>query len=205
MRATTSKSRSRAWRRGRRWRSSPPAAEAAEDNSSARVAGGGGGIYGGGGREATSVGRERGGAGVVAVADNAKLGRILVDSKGNTLYYFEKDKQGGASLDLLGSLRAVWPPYTTSGAPKGPEGASASKLGTIKRSDGSTEVTYNGWPLYTYAGDKKPGDANGNDLKQFGAQWYALTPAGVHAESEPRGLGASTGRWPRPAGARRFC
>jgi predicted lipoprotein with Yx(FWY)xxD motif len=40
-------------------------------------------------------------------------------------------------------------------------------------------VTYNGWPLYTYVGDKKPGDTNGNDLSQFGAQWYALTPAGV--------------------------
>ena len=112
------------------------------------------------------------------MADNAKLGRILVDSKGNTLYYFEKDKQGSGSSTCSGACAQVWPPYTTSGAPKGQKGAAASKLGTIKRSDGSTEVTYNGWPLYLYAGDSKPGDTNGNDFKQFGAQWYALTPQG---------------------------
>jgi predicted lipoprotein with Yx(FWY)xxD motif len=142
--------------------------------------GGGGGVYGGGGGGTTSTTASTGGgAGVVSVVDNPKLGvSILVDSKGNTLYYFEKDKQGGTSSTCSGACAAVWPPYTTSGAPKGQKGAQASKLGTIKRSDGSTEVTYAGWPLYTYQGDQQPGQANGNDLKQFGATWYALTPAG---------------------------
>jgi predicted lipoprotein with Yx(FWY)xxD motif len=150
------------------------------DNSSTSASSGGGGVYGGGGSSKTAAPASGGGAAVIAVASNPKLGKILVDSKGDTVYYFEKDKQGGTTSTCSGACASVWPPLTTNGAPKGQKGASASKLGTIKRSDGTTEVTYNGWPLYTYAGDKKPGDANGNDLTQFGAQWYALTPAGVH-------------------------
>lgn len=153
------------------------------DNSStsASSGGGGGGAYGGGGSSSkAATPASGGGAAVIAVANNPKLGKILVDSKGDTLYYFEKDKQGGTTSTCSGACAAVWPPVTTSGAPKAQKGALASKVGTIKRSDGSSEATYNGWPLYTYAGDKKPGDANGNDLKQFGASWYALTPAGVH-------------------------
>ncbi len=142
--------------------------------------GGGGGLYGGGGgSKPTSTPASGGGSSVVAVADNPKLGKIIVDSKGNTLYYFEKDKQNGGSSTCSGACAQVWPPYTTSGKAQAQKGAAASNLGTIKRSDGTTEVTYNGWPLYTYAGDKKPGDTNGNDFSQFGAQWYALTPAGV--------------------------
>jgi predicted lipoprotein with Yx(FWY)xxD motif len=66
----------------------------------------------------------------------------------------------------------------TSGAPQPQKGAKASLLGTTKRSDGSTQVTYAGHPLYTYTGDSAPGQANGNDLSQFGAQWYALMPSG---------------------------
>jgi predicted lipoprotein with Yx(FWY)xxD motif len=153
------------------------------DNSN-NSASGGGGVYGGGGgassKTTTTAPASGGGAAVIAVASNPTLGKILVDSKGDTLYYFEKDKQGGTTSTCSGACASIWPPVTTSGAPKAQKGALASKVGTIKRSDGSSEATYNGWPLYTYAGDKKPGDANGNDLTQFGAQWYALTPAGVH-------------------------
>jgi predicted lipoprotein with Yx(FWY)xxD motif len=151
------------------------------NNSSTSASGGGGGLYGGGGSSTTSTTASSGGAAaVVSVANNPKLGKILVDSKGLTLYYFEKDKKGGTSSTCSGACASVWPPVTTSGSAKATSGAQASKLGTIKRSDGSSEVTYNGWPLYTYVSDTKPGDAKGNDLKQFGASWYALTPAGVH-------------------------
>jgi predicted lipoprotein with Yx(FWY)xxD motif len=142
-----------------------------DDNSTSA---GGGGAYGGGGTSAPAS--SGGGTGVVSVADNPKLGSILVDSKGNTLYYFLKDKNGKSAC--YGACAGVWPPYTTSGSPKGEKGTQASKLGTTKRTDGSTEVTYNGFPLYTYTGDSKPGDTNGNDFEQFGAEWYALTPAG---------------------------
>jgi predicted lipoprotein with Yx(FWY)xxD motif len=160
------------------------AAGCGSSNDSNSSASGGGGGYGGGGGSSsktstTAAPASGGGAAVIAVATNPKLGKILVDSKGDTVYYFEKDKQNGNASTCSGACASVWPPVTSSGAPKGQKGASASKLGTIKRSDGTTEVTYNGWPLYTYAGDKKPGDANGNDFTQFGAQWYALNPAGV--------------------------
>ena len=55
-------------------------------------------------------------------------------------------------------------------------------LGTTKRKDGTIQVTYNGWPLYTYAGDQAPGEANGNDVDQFDAEWYALQPNGQEPE-----------------------
>ena len=60
----------------------------------------------------------------------------------------------------------------------------ASMLGTTSRSDGKPEVTYNGHPLYTYAGDQKPGDTNGEGLNQFGAKWYALSPAGKKIDND---------------------
>ena len=105
---------------------------------------------------------------------------MLVDSKGFTLYYFEKDK-GSAKSACYGACASVWPPLTTSGAAKATGGAEASKLGTTERSDGTTQVTYAGWPLYTYTADTKPGEANGTDVKSFGASWYPLHPNGEKA------------------------
>ena len=149
-------------------------------NDSSSSGGGGSAYGGGGGQKTTGSSASSGGSGVVAVDDNAKLGQILVDSKGNTLYYFLKDKGGKSAC--YGACASVWPPYTASGQPKGQSGAKASLLSTTKRTDGGEQVTYNKFPLYTYAGDKKPGDTNGNNFEQFGAEWYALTPAGDKPE-----------------------
>lgn len=140
-----------------------------------------GGAYGSGGETAAAKQTEtssQGGAsgGVVAVASNAKLGRILVDSKGFTLYDFHKDK--GPKSSCYGACAQVWPPLTTSGSPQAMSGAEAAKLGTTKRSDGTVQVTYAGHPLYTYTADTKPGEANGNDISTYGGEWYALTPSG---------------------------
>ena len=66
----------------------------------------------------------------------------------------------------------------TSGGAKGTGGLDQSKLTTLKRDDGTTQVVYAGHPLYTYVSDKKPGDTTGNDFTSFGGEWYALTPAG---------------------------
>jgi predicted lipoprotein with Yx(FWY)xxD motif len=118
--------------------------------------------------------------GVVAVADNGKLGAILVDSGGFTLYDFHKDKGGKSAC--YGACAATWPPLTTSGKPQATKGAMASKLGTTKRNDGTLQVTYAGLPLYTYVADAKPGDANGQDIESFGAEWYALQPSGAEAK-----------------------
>jgi len=116
------------------------------------------------------------GAATVSAADVGKLGKVLVDGNGMTLYYFEKDSHGKSKCD--GACAQAWPPLTTDGNPVAKNGAMAAKLGTTKRSDGSTQVTYAGWPLYLYAGDTQPGQANGNNIDQFGAEWYALTTKG---------------------------
>jgi predicted lipoprotein with Yx(FWY)xxD motif len=119
-------------------------------------------------------------AATIAVANvGGGVGKVLVDSKGFTLYYFKKDKGGKSAC--YGGCASVWPPLTTGGAPQGMSGVEASKLGTTKRSDGTVEVTYAGWPLYTYEADKKPGEANGTDVKSFGASWYPLHPNGEKA------------------------
>jgi predicted lipoprotein with Yx(FWY)xxD motif len=117
-----------------------------------------------------------GSAAVVSVATAPKVGQIVVDSKGFTLYDFHKDK--GTTSSCNGACAGVWPPLTTEGAPQAKGGAVASQLGTTKRSDGTMQVTYAGHPLYTYTADTKPGEVNGNDFSSYGAQWYALKPSG---------------------------
>lgn len=116
------------------------------------------------------------GAAEVAVA-NSPLGRILVDAAGRTLYLFQQDTTTASTCD--GACASLWPPLTTTGNPEAADGVSAAKLGTTKRTDGTTEITYNGHPLYYYAGDSQAGDTNGQDLNQFGASWYVLSPAGA--------------------------
>jgi predicted lipoprotein with Yx(FWY)xxD motif len=150
-----------------------------DDNGSGSSGGGGGSPYGGGSQAAQEPASDSG-SGLVSVDDNAKLGPIVTDGEGNTLYLFEKDKGGKSAC--YSACAAVWPPYTASGEPKAQRGAMASLLGTTKRTDGTTQVTYAGWPLYLYVGDKAPGDTKGNDFEQFGAEWYALTPEGETPE-----------------------
>lgn len=145
-----------------------------------------GGAYGGGGStssEETASSSEAGSSGntvaVLTIASAPKVGPVLVDSKGFTVYDFHKDK--GTTSSCYGGCAKVWPPVTTEGAPQTGEGAMSSKLGTTKRKDGTTQVTYAGHPLYTYVADKKPGEANGHDFSSFGAQWYALKSNGEEA------------------------
>jgi predicted lipoprotein with Yx(FWY)xxD motif len=105
------------------------------------------------------------------------LGTYLVDGRGRTLYLFEADKPGLSNCSS--ACRSIWPPLAAAGkAPAARGGAAARKLGTTKAGDGRSLVTYDGHPLYYYAGDQKPGDTKGQDLDQFGAGWYVVTPAG---------------------------
>jgi predicted lipoprotein with Yx(FWY)xxD motif len=147
--------------------------------------GGGGSGYGTKGassetsKEATSPPGAESGVAVLTVASAPKVGPVLVDAKGFTVYDFHKDK--GTVSSCYGACEGVWPPVLTEGDPTAGEGASASQLGTTKRKDGTTQVTYAGHPLYTYAADRKPGEANGNDFSSYGAQWYALKANGEEA------------------------
>ena len=104
------------------------------------------------------------------------LGRILVDSKGITLYDFPPDK-GKVSV-CYGACAALWPPLITHGKPVAGPGARASLLGTTKRKDGKLQVTYGGHPLYYFVTDRKPGQTTGQGLNQFGAPWWVISPAG---------------------------
>jgi predicted lipoprotein with Yx(FWY)xxD motif len=144
--------------------------------SSGSGAGSSGGYgYGRGSSSSTPSTSTATGAATIAVR-TTPLGRILVDGRGMTLYLFEKD--AGTKSMCNGSCANFWPPVTTQGAAKAASGLDAGKLGTTARTDGATEVTYNGHPLYYYAGDKKPGDTTGQGLNAFGALWYVLSPAG---------------------------
>lgn len=122
---------------------------------------------------------EESGNAYVALGSVPKLGMILVDSKGFVLYDFHKDK--GTTSSCYGACAQGWPPLLTEGEPQPSNGANASLLGTTERKDGTMQVTYKGHPLYTFAGDQKPGEANGNDISAFGAQWYALKGNGEEA------------------------
>ena len=106
----------------------------------------------------------------------SRLGRILVDSRGITLYDFVADKHGRSSC--YGACATYWPPLLTKGKPHAGTGVRASLLGTTKRKDGKLELVYNHHPLYYFVGDRKPGQTTGQGLNQFGAPWWALSPAG---------------------------
>jgi predicted lipoprotein with Yx(FWY)xxD motif len=115
------------------------------------------------------------GGATVAVA-KTRIGRILVDSKGITLYDFVTDK-GGVS-GCYGACAALWPPLITKGKPHAGPGVRESLLGTTKRKDGKLEVTYNHHPLYYFVTDRKPGQTTGQGVNQFGGPWWVLSPAG---------------------------
>jgi predicted lipoprotein with Yx(FWY)xxD motif len=103
---------------------------------------------------------------------NSSLGQVLTDRSGLTLYYF-KPEQGSKLVCDSGSCVATWPLVTASGTPSAGQGVSG-QLTTVSAPNGQTEVAYNGWPLHTYAGDKSPGDTNGQGI---GGQWFAATPS----------------------------
>jgi predicted lipoprotein with Yx(FWY)xxD motif len=117
-------------------------------------------------------------AATVAVAQSAEFGSILVDDKGMTLYLFTKDTPD--TTTCYDKCATNWPPLLTTGDPVAGEGVDASKLGTTQRTDGTMQVTYNGWPLYYYAKDKQAGDTTGQDV---GDVWFVLSPAGDKVDS----------------------
>ena len=110
------------------------------------------------------------------------LGRVIVDSKGRTLYLFEKDTSRRSACS--GQCAQFWPPLLTHGEPVARAGVKQSVLGRIKRANGSQQVTYAGHPLYLYVGDSKPGQTNGEGSQEFGAGWDVLSPSGKKIEGD---------------------
>ena len=138
----------------------------------------GSGSGGMGGYGSSGTAPASGGASSVATlsATSTNLGTILVDGSGRTLYLFEKDQPNQSACN--GACVAAWPIDPSSGTPTAGGGVKASLLGTISRGDGTTQVAYNGHPLYYYAGDSGPGQQNGQGIDAFGAKWFVVTPAG---------------------------
>jgi predicted lipoprotein with Yx(FWY)xxD motif len=114
--------------------------------------------------------------------------QVLVNSQGLTVYWFAPDTS--TTSKCTGSCATYWPPV------KGPATAGAGvtgKLGTITRSDGTTQATYNGHPLYTYAGDTAPGQDKGNGLNVSGGLWYNVPVAGNAAPAATSSATSTSG------------
>jgi predicted lipoprotein with Yx(FWY)xxD motif len=107
------------------------------------------------------------------VANNLGLGAILVNAQGRTLYYFVPER--GGRIVCTGQCTGAWPPlFTASMAPTA--GATLpGRLGIVARAS-SDQVTYNNWPLYTFAGDARPDQTNGQGVFGFGGKWFVATP-----------------------------
>jgi predicted lipoprotein with Yx(FWY)xxD motif len=128
----------------------------------------------------------------IKTATVGKLGPILVDESGRTVYLFEKDQS--SSSTCYNACANAWPPVTTSAKPQAMGQAKSGKLGTTKRKNGTMQVTYAGHPLYYYApDDHQPKSHKGQDLKQFGAEWYVLSPQGMKVEKGGSGGGGEGG------------
>jgi predicted lipoprotein with Yx(FWY)xxD motif len=114
------------------------------------------------------------------ITQNATLGKILTDGQGRTLYLFEKDTKN--TSNCYDACATLWPPFLSQGQqPTLGDGVKTELVGTTQRKDGTTQITYNGWPLYYYTPDQTMGDTKGQGV---GDVWYTVTPAGDVNEIE---------------------
>ena len=129
----------------------------------------------------------------VLKTEHTSLGMVLANAQGLTVYWFAADH--GTSSACSGACAAAWPPVI--GMPKAAAGVTLTgTLGTITRSDGAKQATYNGHPLYTFKADSGPGQVNGNKVSGFGAEWYAITiGSSAGASTAPTSGSTSTSSW----------
>jgi predicted lipoprotein with Yx(FWY)xxD motif len=130
------------------------------------------------------------------VSQQEGLGQFLTDEQGLSLYLFTKDTPN--TSNCYDQCAENWPPLLTSGSPVAGQDVDAALLGTTQRQDGSTQVTYNGWPLYYYVKDQQPGDTTGQEV---GDVWYLVTPQGEQVEAQaamqvaPAPASSASGSW----------
>jgi predicted lipoprotein with Yx(FWY)xxD motif len=134
--------------------------------------------------------------GAIVKLGPSSLGRVLVDAHGKTLYLWAHDK--GSKSSCYGDCAEYWPPLTTHGRPLAVAGAQPKLLGTTRRSDGATQVTYAGHPLYSFVQDRKAGQVKGEGLTGFGGRWDPLSAIGQAVRTR---IPASTGSYGTPAAA----
>lgn len=114
----------------------------------------------------------------ISSATAGDVGTVLVDADGMTLYLFQPEESG--EIACTKECLDFWPAITLEEGQTAAagDGVDATQLGTIERPDGGTQVTYGGWPLYLFAGDKKPGQANGQGVEDV---WFAINAEGTAA------------------------
>ncbi|MFJ1708266.1 hypothetical protein [Kitasatospora sp. NPDC088346] len=118
-----------------------------------------------------------GAKGALQTATSASLGMIVTDGSGYTLYRFDKDTAKPSASNCNGGCATTWPPAVATDNPQ-VKGVDSKLVGTVTRADGTKQLTLNGWPLYRYASDAKPGDTKGQGV---GGTWFASTPTGTKA------------------------
>ncbi|MBT2507398.1 hypothetical protein J7I98_16205 [Streptomyces sp. ISL-98] len=128
-------------------------------------------------------------AGQLAVWDSKKLGKVLTDSGGFTLYRFDKDTAKPPKSNCDGDCAKAWP-VVPAGDVEAAAGTDASLIGEVARPDGTAQLTIGGWPMYRFAKDAKPGDAKGQGV---GGTWFASAPDGKKAAPGAAGGGAEAG------------
>jgi len=124
-----------------------------------------------------------------------KLGKVLANRAGMTLYLFKADKNGKSSCN--GQCATFWPPLLKKGTLTAGTGVKANLLGTTKRKDGSRQVTYAGHPVYRFSLDKEPGEIEGEGEIAYGGKWYAVSSAGRAVTKAPStSTSSTTNRYP---------
>lgn len=124
------------------------------------------------------------GPAVISTDTRAPYGTYLVDGDGMSLYMFEADQRGSGESTCHDTCAEAWPPLLTEGEPRVHGEVDTSLLGAIERNDGTRQIAYNGWPLYYFIKDERPGDVEGHNVKGFGAKWYLIMPNGEPAPHE---------------------
>ncbi|WP_053650162.1 hypothetical protein [Streptomyces sp. XY431] len=127
-------------------------------------------------------------AATLRTTTDARLGTVVTDSAGFTLYRFDKDSATPPTATCAGDCAALWPPAAApaDGTAVTVNGVDAKLVGTVTRADGSKQLTLAGWPLYRYAPDRNPGDTKGQGVQGV---WFAVTPAGDRAAAGSGGSG----------------
>ncbi len=139
-----------------------------------------------GGGSSSSSSASSAGAAQINAASTAK-GTVLTDDQGRVLYLFNPDNRGASVC--YDECAAVWPPALSVGTPTAGSGVDSSLLGTTQRKDGTSQVTYDKYPLYTFSFDAKAGDTNGQAVKSI---WWVINPAGKPQEEPAQVAVAST-------------
>jgi len=153
------------------------------------------GSTGGGGSQASTPAAS--GSAMVIKTSSGAAGQFLTDGSGRAVYLWMKDGKNQSACS--GACTGVWPPVMTNGTVTASGGAVASDLGTITRSDGGTQVTYDGHPLYYYTGDTGAGQQNGQGNDGFGAKWWIVAPSGASITSSVTNSGGGGGGYGAPA------